>query len=264
MFSAAGSWLSADASAPSGNASNISSRISNFGGGVTLSYDAANGSYTVSDGNSSRTFAASTLTTGSNDTVSIYKTATGPQTDQLALFKPGSGNSTLALTHVSYGAWQTINERTGGIDFAQQYFVYGVRQAANAPSTGFATYSTVVDGFWTTAAGLYALSGTSTFVADFNAMTVGTTLDLTGTNALNSSTKRFGAFNGSGTIAATGGGFNGTLAHSGTDADGNVYNGTFNGAFFGPTGSEMGYTFRLTGNSGGAAVGAVVGKANSP
>ena len=64
----------------------------------------------------------------------------------------------------------------------------------------------------------------------------------------------------SGSIAAFGGGFNGTFVQQGTDADGNVYSGNFNGAFFGPTGSEIGYTFRLTG-ANGVAVGAVVGKA---
>lgn len=260
-----GSWLGATAASggAGSGASNISSRSSGFNGGVTLSYNAANGSYTVSDGTSSLAFAASTRLGSSNDSVTVYETRTGTRTDQLALFNPGSGNSKLALTYVSYGAWQTINNRVSEIDFTQQYFVYGIRQAADTPSTGFASYTTAVDGFWTAAAGLYALSGTSSFVADFNAMTVGTTLNLTGVEVSGGSTRQLGAFAGSGTIAARGGGFNGTLAHSGADAGGNVYNGTFNGAFFGPTGSEMGYTFRLTGNNG-AAVGAVVGKANTP
>jgi hypothetical protein len=201
--------------------------------------------------------------TASNAVVSVYETASGTRSDQLALFNPGAGNTQLALTYVSYGAWQTINNRVTELDFAQQFFVYGIRQSATAPSTGSATYTTRPDGFWSIAQGLFALSGTSTFVANFTNMTVGTTLNLTGTNVISGATRQLGAFNGSGSIATLGGGFTGTLTHVGTDAGGVVYNGAFNGAFFGPTGSEMGYAFRLT-SSAGAAVGAVVGKANSP
>jgi hypothetical protein len=92
-------------------------------------------------------------------------------------------------------------------------------------------------------------------------MTVATTLDLAGTNMVNGSEKSLGLFNGTGTIVALGGEFGGTLAHQGTDVDGNVYSGSFAGAFFGPQGQEVGYSFSLTG-PGGAAAGAVVGKSN--
>ena len=104
------------------------------------------------------------------------------------------------------------------------------------------------------------MGGSSDFTADFATMKVATTLDLTGTVVGTATTKKLGYFEGAGTIAALGGGFDGTFTHRGTDADGNVYSGSFAGAFFGPQGQEMGYSFSLTGN-GGAAAGAVVGKA---
>jgi hypothetical protein len=121
-----------------------------------------------------------------------------------------------------------------------------------------------VDGIWSNPEGIYILAGTSSFTADFSAMTVATTLDLAGTNvtAAGGGAKSLGLFNGTGTIAALGGGFNGTLAHVGTDANGNAFTGSFAGAFFGPQGQEVGYTFSLANPAGGTAAGAVVGKAN--
>lgn len=198
---------------------------------------------------------------GSSAVVSLYEKVAGARTDQLALFNPGSGNPALALTYVSYGAWQTILDNGSTIDVAQQFFVYGVRQSPSQPSTGSASYQTRPDGFWITPGGAYSLSGTSSFTADFSAMTVATSLNLTGTSILNNSTKSLGSFSGTGTIAALGGAFSGSLTQQGTDADGNVYSGNFAGAFFGPQGQEVGYTFRLQG-AGGHAAGAVVGKAN--
>ena len=265
-FAAVGAGLSATAAVGTGAVSGVSSSSSNFGGGVSLAYDVSNGSYTVRAGGASMSFAAADRHDfQSNEILSIYEKQVGNRSDQLVLFNPGSGNTQLALTYVSYGAWQTIVNTASSVDFDQQFFVYGIRQAANAPSTGSGSYATRVDGFWTGSAGLYSLSGTSSFTADFGAMTVATNLNLTGTDILDNSavpaTRSLGQFNGTGTIAALGGGFSGSFQHQGTDAGGTTYSGGFNGAFFGPTGSEMGYTFRLTG-SNGAAVGAVVGKAN--
>jgi hypothetical protein len=185
---------------------------------------------------------------------------TGNRTDQLVLFNPGAANPRMALSYVSYGAWQQLTDNGATLDVAQQYFVFGIRQAANAPSTGSASYTTIVDGLWADAGGIYSLGGTSSFTANFTNMTVATTLDLTGQHITTSASKRLGLFNGAGTIAALGGGFSGTFSHQGTAADGSVYSGSFNGAFFGPQGQEMGYSFSLTA-PGGAAAGAVVGKA---
>ena len=249
---------------PDGTATGIGSSATDFNGGVSLSYDPATGGYTVRDSSSSRTFvAASKNIASSNATVTVYDQSTGTRSDQLVLFNPGAANPRLALTYVSYGAWQIINDLGGPADFTQQFFVFGIRQAADQVSTGSASYTTKPDGFWTTASGVYSLSGTSSFTADFSTMTVATSLNLTGRNVINDSTKVLGAFNGAGTITALGGGFGGNFVHVGTDADGAVYSGGFNGAFFGPTGSEIGYTFRLTSGSG-AAVGAVVGKTTTP
>ncbi len=230
---------------------------------MSLSYDAATGGYTVTDatGAAAAFLPATKSPTESNATISVYSRASGNKSDQLVLFNPGAANPRMALSYVSYGAWQQLTDNGLTVDAAQQYFVFGIRQAANAPSTGSASYSTIVDGTWANSDGVYALGGTSTFTANFSNMTVASSLDLTGRNVATSQAKSLGLFLGSGTIAALGGGFSGTFTHQGTAGDGTVYSGGFAGAFFGPQGQEMGYTFSLTGQ-GGAAAGAVVGKAN--
>jgi hypothetical protein len=265
-FDATGARLTSTIASPAGTVTNVGGGATGFGGGVTLAYDASTGAYTVRDMNGASTsFAPGTRlangTGGSSAAVSLYEKTSGTRTDQLALFNPGPTNTALALSYVSYGAWQSIVDNGATLDVAQQFFVFGVRQSATQPSTGSASYQTQPDGFWVTPGAAYSLGGTSSFTANFSNMTVATTLNLTGTSITNGATKSLGAFNGSGTIAALGGAFNGNLTQSGTDADGNVYSGNFAGAFFGPQGQEVGYTFRLTG-TGGQAVGAVVGKAN--
>ncbi|HYZ48685.1 MAG TPA: hypothetical protein VE567_07310 [Sphingomonas sp.] len=247
-----------------GTASTVSGSSSDFGGGVSLAYDAATGGYTVRDaaGASATFLPASKNPSESNAVVSVFNQVSGNVTDQLVLFNPGPANTTLALSYVSYGAWQRLTSNGSTADVAQQYFVYGVRQGANQPSTGSASYTTKVDGLWTNPDGVYALSGSSAFTADFSAMTVATTLDLSGVKSTGTVTenKNFGRFVGSGTIAALGGGFSGTFVQQGAAGDGKVYSGGFTGAFFGPQGQEVGYTFGLTA-AGAAAAGAVVGKA---
>lgn len=272
-FDATGARTSSTLAIASGIPSNFGALANGFGEGVSLAYDAATGGYTVKDASgASATFLPSMVDPSStNAKVTTFTQASnnGAVSDQLVLFNPGAGNTLMPLSYVSYGAWQHGVSNGTTIDLSQQYFVYGIRQAANQPSTGSGSYAIAVDGIWNNPGGVYALSsapGASTFTANFTNMTVATTLQLDGTNTTVSGQppKSLGRFSGTGTIAALGGGFSGTLTHQGTDANGNTLNGSFAGAFFGPQGQEVGYTFSLrdpTG-SGGTAAGAVVGKAN--
>lgn len=250
----------------SGTASAFGAVANDFGEGVSLAYDAATGGYTVRDASAaSATFLPASKSALYSDTkVTTFIQASGNVEDQLTLFNPGANNPTLKLSYVSYGAWQRSTDNGSTVNFAQQFFVYGIREGVNQPSTGSASYTTTVDGIWSNPEGIYILAGSSSFTADFSAMTVATTLNLAGTNVTNKTAppKSLGLFNGAGTIAALGGGFEGTLTHIGTDANGNPFSGTFAGAFFGPQGQEVGYTFSLSDAAGGTVAGAVVGKAN--
>jgi len=257
-----GFQLSSDGSvsAPTGSAAG-------FGDGLSLSFDAGTGAYTVRNAGGVTTTFLPTTETPVNPAeptppTRAFTKQNGNVADTLILFRTGAENSTLALTYASYGAWQRLTGNDTSADVSTQYFVYGVRQPADRPSTGSASYTTIVDGTWVNASGVYNLGGTSSFTADFSSLTVATSLNLVGTRANGSGTLALGQFNGSGTIAAMGGAFSGTLAHQGTADDGAVYSGGFAGAFFGPQGQEVGYTFSLTSPSGGAAGGAVVGKGN--
>jgi len=268
-FAAAGARTESTISVADGTASNLAASASNFGGGVSLSYDAGTGGYTVRDaGGASVTFEPSSInrteSDNSNGRVTVYQQASGSASDDLVLYNPGAANPDLKLTYVSYGAWQHIINNGSTLAASQQYFVYGIRQAADQPSTGSASYTTTVDGLWTNPNGVYALSGTSQFTADFSAKTVATSLNLGASRTRADGTvdaRSFGRVDGTGTIAALGGGFSGTMAQVGAAGDGHAYSGTFNGAFFGPHGEEMGYAFGLT-SPGGVVAGAVVGKGN--
>lgn len=252
--------MTATVSKLDGSTSAASGSGTDFGGGVSLAYNAATGAYTVRDANGlTQSFAPSDIT-GSNAAITAYNKTSGSVSDDLVLFNPGASNSRMALSYVSYGAWQRVTDNGATLDVTEQFFVYGIRQAANQPSTGSGSYTTIVDGLWTNPNGVYSLAGTSSFTADFGARTVATTIDLAGTNVVTNAPLAFGRFDGTGAIAALGGGFSGTFAQVGAAGDGNVYTGGFKGAFFGPAGQEVGYTFSLTA-PGGAATGAVVGKA---
>jgi hypothetical protein len=196
--------------------------------------------------------------------VTVYHQASGNTSDDLVLYNPGAANPDLKLSYVSYGAWQHVIDNGSTLAANQQYFVYGIRQAADQPSTGSASYTTTVDGLWTNPDGVYSLAGTSQFTADFSAKTVATSLNLGASRVRADGTveaRSFGRVDGTGTIAALGGGFSGTMAQVGAAGDGHAYSGSFNGAFFGPHGEEMGYAFSLS-SPGGIVAGAVVGKGN--
>lgn len=242
-----------------------------FGSGVSLSYDAGTQGYTVRDASgASATFLPSARSSGeSNVKVTIFEQASGNAKDKLVLFNPGAANTTMALSYVSYGAWRHSVDNGTTADLSFQYFVYGIRQAANQPSTGYGSYATTVEGIWNSPDGVYVLSNATansiaTFNADFAAKTVSTTLDLVGTNLSGGATRGLGRFDGTGSITSLGNGFSGTFSQVGAGAYGSTFNGSFAGAFFGPQGQEVGYTFSLTDPSGrgGTAAGAAVGKAN--
>jgi hypothetical protein len=268
-FAAAGARTGSTISVLNGSASDFAASASDFGGGVSLSYDAGTGGYTVRDaGGASATFEPKsinkTATDKSNGRVTVYQLASEGTSDDLVLYNTGAANPELKLSYVSYGAWQHVSDNGSTLAATQQYFVYGIRQGADQPSTGSASYTTTVDGLWTNPDGVYSLAGTSQFTADFAAKTVATSLNLGASRTRVDGTidsRPFGRIDGTGTIAALGGGFGGTMAQVGAAGDGHAYSGTFNGAFFGPHGEEMGYTFSLT-SPGGVVAGAVVGKGN--
>jgi hypothetical protein len=256
-FANRGATLSGSAAAGTGATSSIQGGNST----VTISYDAANQSYTVAANGRQATFlpADRTSSTGAQLTTYEKQTQSGGTTynNSFGLYRTGQTSGGLNLTYASYGGWQQTNNTGTGIDFRQVYFVYGVPTAASdLPRTGSASYTTIVDGFWADPVGLYSVSGTSSLTANFAAGTVATNISLTGQNiSPGGGTRAFGTLNGTQTISTSDASFSGALAGAG-------YSGTLNGLFFGPQAAEVGGAFSVTSAGGGALSGVIIGKKN--
>ncbi|NKJ03019.1 hypothetical protein FHW92_005130 [Novosphingobium sp. SG707] len=219
----------------------------------------ANGSYNLSDTVSSAPLNFdSTNVISQNAVFTNYKTsvASGYPTDELTLFNPGAGNTTLALTYVSYGQWRSTSASTQVSDRA---FIYGQLTGTGLmPTTGSATYTGIASGRGvgaTSSTDAYTLSGTSRF--DVNFGTASLTSSVSGT-LLNTTTNASTAL---GTVSFSGNISNG--AFTATTAPSASVSGQMAGAFFGPTASEVGAVFTLANNSGAmpyTIVGAAVAK----
>lgn len=218
-------------------------------------YDASTQSYTVVGINLPQsTFAAANRQSGeSTPVISVYEKVSGNKRENLALFNPGAANTELALTYASYGALQTIVDKGANLDVDTAFFTFGVQTAASdMPRTGTSNYRTRIDGQFSDAAGVYALSGPSTFSANFGAGTFAFDMDLTGQNVVNGSRKSLGTHSIDGSISM-GNQFSGNTSGGGT------YSANLGGYFYGPAAAEMGGSFSLVGG-GGVGAGAVVGK----
>ncbi|HWV61886.1 MAG TPA: transferrin-binding protein-like solute binding protein [Sphingopyxis sp.] len=218
-------------------------------------YDASTQSYTVVGINLPQSiFAAANRQSGeSTPVISVYEKVNGTKRENLALFNPGAANTELALTYTSYGALQTIVDKGASLDVDTAFFTFGVQTAASdMPRTGTSDYRTKIDGQFSDAGGVYALSGPSTFSANFGAGTFAFTMDLTGQNVVDGSRKSLGAHSIDGSISY-GNQFSGASSRDGT------YSSNLGGYFYGPAAAEMGGSFSLVGG-GGVGAGAVVGK----
>jgi hypothetical protein len=239
---------------------------------LTISYNAATGSYTLKDtansNNVSATFSrASRKTQGYIDT---YTRSSPTATDQLELddnvrIGTSFSGAPVKLTYLSYGSWSHDDLTTGEI--WGRYFLFGYPTATrDMPLSGTASYSTAVSANMKTelpSDGEHMLSGSATFTANFGQGNVSTTLKL----AYPDSTSY--AYSGSGPIS--GNLFSGPFSSS---TDPYLQLGSFAGGFYGPKATEMGYVFVVERGEAdpyaGAAiapplswiVGAVVGKKN--
>lgn len=186
------------------------------------------------------------------------------------MFLPGVTNTQLALSYVSYGVhciWSV-----GSVTELREYFLYGLQSSfdiSSFPRTGTASYSGVAEGTFFDGAVPYRLTGTSGFTANFAAGSVGMTLDLIGQTAVTNA-PAFAPVHYEGTGSIKYPPYVGTdpIHYSGTmtsPADVS-YNGTFQGAFYGPSAREYGLTFNINQKANpaatktGVAVGVAVGK----
>lgn len=234
-FQTAGVTYTTSASGFSNGSSNL------MGSGVSIAYNAAADSYTLTapGGSPTQTFGPGDSPTQVGTSLRYTKSTAGGQ--ETLILTP-----TTTLSYALFGGW--VQSTASGS--THRLAVGGSPTlASDMPKTGSATYTVPGVGGSASANGAsYSLNGssTATFSANFGAGTVATTLDLAGTPQGGGAVSSFGSFTGTGTIAASSPGFSGTL--TGTPA-----NGVFAGAFFGPQAAEMALSYYLSGTNFGAA-----------
>ncbi|MDB6150301.1 MAG: Transferrin binding protein-like solute binding protein [Chthoniobacter sp.] len=224
-------------------------------------YDAATRGYSLRLGSSATapSFNEMQRDAGSSNAVlSTYARVSGATTEDFVLFNPGPANTKLALTYTSYGAYQSMTDRGTNLEVVSAFFAFGVRTAASdLPRSGSATYNTLIDGQFVNSSGVYALSGSSAFSADFDTSKISYTIVPVGTHILNGSTLSFGRFSGPGSIDTA------TASFQSAGLVFGPYVVSLSGFFYGPAAAEIGGVFAFGGGAGaGTGQGALVGKKN--
>ena len=222
---------------------------------LDIQYDAASKTYTLNGAGWADSFGPAQLQTppaGSTPGADSYRTGTTPP-NFFTVNKSGNDNPVAAAryTYVTWGVW-TRNQPNSTIVFG----VAGYQTtSADLPRTGSATYAGQVQGVLSDPTGVYSLNSTSTgsLTANFASGSVSTSMALSGKLNPTAPTVDFGTYTGTAGIS-TAAGYQGPL----TGSPG--YNGTFDGAFYGPAAAETGYTFTLNRAPGESAAGLFVGK----
>lgn len=180
--------------------------------------------------------------------VTYQKSLNGQQVT-IDMYKPGAGNSELALTYTSFGRWSStwVNGALNETD--RDFFVYGLDTPLGVIQgrTGTAHYAGVAYGAGAnqSTGATYDVTGHSAFDVNFSNQTYGGSLALKGAGS--SGSVDFGTYGFTGQIAANVTTSSATLTQAG-DASG-----TLTTRFFGPTGEEIGGNFAinvLTGHAG--------------
>ena len=256
-FTARASIIQYDASRATGGAT-IRDPTMNVGGWIR--YDAATKSYTLTGTSypQQSTFGpANRLDASGGPVITAYQKVSGNRQENLALFNPGPGNTELALTYASYGALQSITDNGSTVDVTTAFFTYGVLTAASdMPRTGSVNYRTKIDGQFADATGVYAVSGPSSFSANFGAGTIAFTMDPVGQNVVTGGVKSLGSHTMNGSIAI------GNQFNASTVLGVRPYSSNLAGYFYGPGAAELGGTFIISGSgpTSGMGAGIVVGK----
>nr|WP_314445397.1 transferrin-binding protein-like solute binding protein [uncultured Sphingomonas sp.] len=220
---------------------------------LTIHYNVSTGTYTLIAPDRSVVFRG----LGPNAVGGEVMPVSGTTDDRLTVSGAGS--------YVRAGAWRSSANSAQGnaLDIRLQHFILGMPTASAAvPRTGEAAYAIQVAGSAADAdyPNRMDFGGTGLMRIDFGAGTLNLTSGLnyredwflSGRPAFTAN----GQLNGTGALSSSANAFNGSLSLSGIGD----YSGSFAGQLFGPSGQEMGATFKATDGAGGAASGTILGK----
>lgn len=214
-------------------------------------YDPATDTYTVRDTGSTAiksSFGPANISS-SDPTYVTYSKNSGAET--FRILNSAGVNPLIDLTYVNYGKWRRTTTSGALTNVNDTYLVWGTRTPAAAVASGTGSYSTVLDGTFVNKDGVYDVSGTGTFDANFGTGMISYSSTATGAPESSGSAINFGTMTGAGHVSK--GNFAGTGA-----VNGSGYSMDVNGAVYGPAHEEIGGVFVLRGNRGNG-VGAIVG-----
>lgn len=248
-----GSQVFAHVSSSTGQTSDASSQPRP----LSISYDAATGTYLLTGGSVSDAFGPGDRSDGGgNSGIARYAAGPADEPHYLTIVTRPPGR-TEPNRYVALGLWQ--HDGQGGADY-YDFFAFGFpTPPGGLPRSGQLTYQIDVSGI-VTAIGAQAASfaGQGSFVVDLATGQFLTQATLSESDLL-SGTGIADALllSGSGSITSDHTGFNGSIVYQGHTA---VVPGTMTGLFYGPAGEELGATFGGSDASGGTIVGAMTGQ----
>ncbi len=230
---------------------------------LTVAYDVASNSYTITTQGRSQTFAPANQTSAANG-VSIYAITNGATTDRLTL-----ESATVTGYNASYpqysglGYWQRTTTGSSDSSVSVDFFIYGLNTAAaSVPTTGQAAFGTSVYGL-VTLPGSEArfFQGTGRMDVDFLDGLFITSASANETGIQSQTNYGNGVtIAGSGKLSSGANAFSGAITYNGLNS---TSTGTVNGQFYGPTAQELGAAFTTTGPDGSSTSGVIWGNRNS-
>ena len=245
-FSAIGA--SATGSYPGGGLSGASAAQA----AATIAYDASRGTYTVTAGGKTQSFAAGDRdATQSSAQLDVYVHASPTVQESLTLTR-GATSGRFTYQYVGGGYWQRATTAGGG-QGSFDAFVYGMPTATSAvPKTGSASYAIDILGAGTTSNGAAGISGTGSFDVAFD---TGKFLLSGNMTPLYNSLLHPVLLQAQGTLASDKS-FHAPIT---VKFDPDTFRGTLDGLFFGPHAQEVGGAWSLTQYVGIGIVNAMVG-----
>lgn len=223
-------------------------------GALTIAYNSATQSYTISTAGRTATFApADLVASGSADFTSYEKI--GATSEALTLTKPGTSGA-LTYKYVGGGAWERATVSGDQLDFSYDPFTYGVETPDNAlVRSGTGLYAVSLVGARAMDAP-YAMAGAGSMQVDFLGGSLTSNGVLTSIDVDTGLIKSIGAYFGSATLSSTSNNFSGSFFMD----DGKRFTGGWDGRFYGPSADEVGATWSLKSADGEVAAGYLVGR----
>jgi len=221
---------------------------------LSVSYDAAKQSYTITANSLSREFRQTDIDAAtSNSQITVYKRTNGGTVDSLTLTKPGlSGRFT--YQYVGGGVWQRTTETSNMISGTVDAFAYGVETAdAAVPRTGIASFDVDLLGTLAFRDIALGLNGSGRLDVDFQSGDLTSRISAHGINPLTGQVTYDTAFEGTAKISSAANQFAGSFTMDGMT-------GSWNGRFYGPAAQEVGASFAASDSSTHAATGILIGR----